>query len=300
MSEQLQVRRGTATQIAAFTGAAGEIVVDTTNNRAVVNDASTAGGWPAAKLAEVITNRNAPIGDAAYTVAVTDRTVAYTSLTAARIVSLPTAASYPTGTRLTIVDECGACSATKTLTINVNGTDTLNGASSAVLAVAYGALSLMSNGSTAWTIIDQPPGGPAGTLQVSIGGTGVAPRAAKYTVKATGVNANSVADTAIAIPLPTGVTSYRVAKVTGLNPSASLTAAQAGLYTAAGGGGTAICAAQALSGLTTNAANTAGNAADLTQANGATAFTATTLYFRITTAQGAAATLDVVVEIQPY
>ncbi len=52
MSEQLQLRRGTAAQLASFTGAQGEAVVDTTNNRIVVNDGSTAGGWPAAKLAE--------------------------------------------------------------------------------------------------------------------------------------------------------------------------------------------------------------------------------------------------------
>jgi hypothetical protein len=50
MTEQLQLRRGTAAQVAAFTGAQGEVVVDTTNNRVVVNDGSTAGGWPAAKL----------------------------------------------------------------------------------------------------------------------------------------------------------------------------------------------------------------------------------------------------------
>ncbi|MBV8472024.1 MAG: hypothetical protein JO234_01295, partial [Hyphomicrobiales bacterium] len=45
MSEQLQLRRGTASQIAAFIGAQGEVVIDTTNNRAVVSDGSTAGGW---------------------------------------------------------------------------------------------------------------------------------------------------------------------------------------------------------------------------------------------------------------
>jgi hypothetical protein len=49
---QVQHRRGTASQVAAFTGSAGEIVVDTTNNRVVVQDGSTAGGWPAAKLSE--------------------------------------------------------------------------------------------------------------------------------------------------------------------------------------------------------------------------------------------------------
>lgn len=52
MSEQLQLRRGTATQVAAFTPAQGECVVDTTDNRICVGDGSTAGGWPAAKLSE--------------------------------------------------------------------------------------------------------------------------------------------------------------------------------------------------------------------------------------------------------
>jgi hypothetical protein len=52
MTEQLQLRRGAATQVAAFTGAQGELVVDTTNNRLVVQDGATAGGFPAAKLNE--------------------------------------------------------------------------------------------------------------------------------------------------------------------------------------------------------------------------------------------------------
>jgi len=52
MSEQLQLRRGTASQVAAFTGAQGELVVDTTNNRVVVCDGATAGGFAAAKLNE--------------------------------------------------------------------------------------------------------------------------------------------------------------------------------------------------------------------------------------------------------
>jgi len=39
--------------MAAFTGAAGEIDVDATNNRVVVQDGTTAGGWPAARLSEI-------------------------------------------------------------------------------------------------------------------------------------------------------------------------------------------------------------------------------------------------------
>ena len=59
MSEQLQLRRNTAANIASFTGAQGECVVDTTNNRIVIQDGTTVGGWPAAKLSEVVASGNA-------------------------------------------------------------------------------------------------------------------------------------------------------------------------------------------------------------------------------------------------
>ena len=155
MSEQLQLRRGTASQVAAFTGAQGETVMDTTNNRLVVSDGSTAGGWPAAKLVEVITNGRTPVSDAAYSALTTDRMIAYTALSAARVVSLPPASVYPTGTRLLIVDETGNCSTTKTLTISPNGSDVIDGATSAVINVAYGFIGVESNQSGEWTTVDQ-------------------------------------------------------------------------------------------------------------------------------------------------
>lgn len=150
MSEQLQLRRGTASQVLAFTGALGETVVDTTNNRLVVNDGSKAGGWPHAL--ETVTT----VADAAYMALVTDRQIAYSSLTAARIVTLPAASAYPAGAILSIVDESGACSSTNTITASCAGSDKINGnATSTVLSVAYGLLQLQSNGSNAWTIMSQ-------------------------------------------------------------------------------------------------------------------------------------------------
>ena len=53
MSVQVKHRGDSATNLAAFTPAQREIVVDTTNNRMIVGDGSTVGGWPAAKLSEV-------------------------------------------------------------------------------------------------------------------------------------------------------------------------------------------------------------------------------------------------------
>ena len=53
MSEQLQLRRGTAAQIAANTPVAGEVWVDTDHNRLVVGDGATLGGWAVAKMMEI-------------------------------------------------------------------------------------------------------------------------------------------------------------------------------------------------------------------------------------------------------
>jgi hypothetical protein len=102
-----------------------------------------------------LANQRTAVSDAAYSALVTDRLIAYTALTAARVVTLPGAANYPPGQSLTIADESGACSATKTITISRAGSDAINGATSAVIAAAYGYLCLESNGSNAWTIVDQ-------------------------------------------------------------------------------------------------------------------------------------------------
>ena len=49
MSTEVKHRRGTTAQHATFTGAVGEITVDTTKNTAVVHDGVTAGGYSLAK-----------------------------------------------------------------------------------------------------------------------------------------------------------------------------------------------------------------------------------------------------------
>ncbi len=171
---QVQYRRGTAAQTASFTGAQGEMVVDTTDNRVVVQDGATAGGFPAAKLSEVLTNTRSQVSDGNYTALATDRTVAYITLTAARAVSLPAAASFPTGTRLLVVDESGACSATKTISLTANGSDLIDGAASAVINTAYGYLALESNGLNKWTIIDQVAVAPVSSLNALTGALSVA------------------------------------------------------------------------------------------------------------------------------
>lgn len=49
MARQLQLRRGTTAQHTVFTGAAGEVTIDTDKDALVVHDGEQAGGFPAAR-----------------------------------------------------------------------------------------------------------------------------------------------------------------------------------------------------------------------------------------------------------
>ena len=53
MAKKLQLRRGTTSQHSSFTGAVGEVTVDTDKDSLVVHDGSTAGGFPIAKTADL-------------------------------------------------------------------------------------------------------------------------------------------------------------------------------------------------------------------------------------------------------
>ena len=55
MPTAVQFRRGTTSQHSSFTGAVGEITVDTDKDVAVVHDGSTAGGFPLAAIAKAQT-----------------------------------------------------------------------------------------------------------------------------------------------------------------------------------------------------------------------------------------------------
>ena len=59
MSRQIQIRRGTAAEHENFTGAIGEITMDTTNKTIRVHDGTTAGGVPLAKQSEISEIANA-------------------------------------------------------------------------------------------------------------------------------------------------------------------------------------------------------------------------------------------------
>ena len=61
MSRQIQIRRGSAAENDAFTGAIGEITMDTTNNTLRVHDGETAGGTVLAKQTETNNKLNTDV-----------------------------------------------------------------------------------------------------------------------------------------------------------------------------------------------------------------------------------------------
>ena len=114
------------------------------------------------------------VNDAAYVVLTTDRIVAYTAISAARAVTLCSAASYPSGAVLTVVDESGSCSTTNTITVNRAGSDliaSIGTGTSFVLNGPFASFQMESNGSNQWTVI----GRSTNILvdQTLIGGTNV-------------------------------------------------------------------------------------------------------------------------------
>jgi hypothetical protein len=238
LSEQLQLRRGTASQVGTFTGAQGEAVMDTTNNRLVINDGALAGGYPAAKLSETITNTRTAVSDAAYPVLATDRMVAYTVLTAPRVITLPASSAYPTGTRLLIVDETGNCSVTKTLTAVAAGTDTIDGAASAVVNQAYGFIGIESNGVGAWTIVDQGFMSALANIAASAHGASIQAQIIETSVTLSGASTNAslqvpancivMAVGARVVTAITGATSYEVGVGGNLSQFGSLLSISAG------------------------------------------------------------------------
>lgn len=115
-------------------------------------------------------------------------------------------------------------------------------------------------------------------------------------IKMTGINFNSAAsDNIITFTLPPAIKRYVVDSVYINNASHTLATATLSVRTGAGGTGATIAADQAIT-VTATATDTANNVQALTLTGANTmAYNDTTLYFRVGTAEGAAATADVII-----
>ncbi len=142
MATQIQFRRGTTSEHSSFTGAVGEITVDTTKDTAVIHDGSTAGGIPLAKESSVISGVTASAAELNILDGVTSTTAELNILdgvtsTAAELNILDGVTS--TATELNILDGVTATTAELNyLDITTLGT---TAASKAVTADANGVVS---------------------------------------------------------------------------------------------------------------------------------------------------------------
>lgn len=107
-------------------------------------------------------------------------------------------------------------------------------------------------------------------------------------------------DTQIPITLPAGVTRYRVLFAIISGASQTLTTATAGLFTQAAGAGVAVITAATAITVATAAENTNNNSQVMNINNLSTeCYNVATLFWRVATAQGVAATGTVTLTIQP-
>jgi hypothetical protein len=92
------------------------------------------------------------VADADYTILATDRTTLWTSISAARVATLPAASALNAGQSLYVGDQSGSASATNTITITRAGADTINGVTTAVISTANGLRELISDGTSKWSV----------------------------------------------------------------------------------------------------------------------------------------------------
>ena len=97
--------------------------------------------------------KTAKVLDANFTIPFLTGRVQYSTLTAARVVTLMAAASYSAGTRITVTDFSGSCSAINTITLTAFAGDTINGLGSAIINTAYGSITLETDFLTKWVIV---------------------------------------------------------------------------------------------------------------------------------------------------
>lgn len=163
--------------VADASGIFGSIYLSTAYDYKVIlkNSAGTTIWTVDPYIAAVGTGRTA-VADASYSATVNDRVIAYTSLTATRVVTLPPALTFPAGTILTIVDESGnATASTKMIQVAPAGSDTIDAATGTqeAISTAYGSVQLESNGSAGWFFLDRelPPRGHISGLTLSTAGS---------------------------------------------------------------------------------------------------------------------------------
>jgi hypothetical protein len=90
MARQVQLRRGTTAEHSTFTGAVGEVTVDTDKDVVVVHDGSTAGGVPLLKAGDLTAGSGISVIGTTIANTAPDQTVSLTAST-----GISTSGTYP-------------------------------------------------------------------------------------------------------------------------------------------------------------------------------------------------------------
>lgn len=114
------------------------------------------------------------------------------------------------------------------------------------------------------------------------------------------IDFNALGDTPFTFTLPTGFSTYYLNHIFIIGVSGTFTTARIGIYSSPSQGGYAVMGQTALSPITTVSPNTAGQLYTASApAVVSTAFTYTTLYINVGTAQGSLSTGHVIFSIRP-
>lgn len=98
-------------------------------------------------------DRRVTVDDANYTILATDKVVSQIgTMSAARTFSLPAASTVEAGAEIIVIDESGSVDSTNKITVQRNGTDTIDGLTSFEILQSYGVLTLICDGSNSWKI----------------------------------------------------------------------------------------------------------------------------------------------------
>lgn len=94
------------------------------------------------------------VADANYTMLSTDYIIEWTSISAARTLTLLAASTLNNGRHLWVMDRSGSASATNTISLVPNGTDVIDGSNTTQILIdqPYGAAEIETNGSNGWFV----------------------------------------------------------------------------------------------------------------------------------------------------
>lgn len=170
MSTQIQYRRGSSAQTSSFTGALGEITVDTTNKVVVVHDGATVGGFSGVSTTATQTLTNKTLSSAVLT-----GTLTANGGTGSSGQYLE---STGTGVRWSTVDATQIFSGTSSVSIVASGGNIrANVAGATIETISSGGISVTGNVTLSGNIVDTAAlsvtTGSNGNITLTPNGTGV-------------------------------------------------------------------------------------------------------------------------------